>query len=105
MSTSTNYRYIRLRHDTTSGCKLAELQIYGVLYNDLTVSSITSFQTDVVFVDGYNQYTWTNAVEYREDATPVVTSVSPKTGTVKGGETITLTGNYLGNANIVIDTV
>lgn len=94
-----------MRHDTTSECKLAELQVFGVVYNDLTVSSVASFSTDVMFNDGYNQYTWTNAVEYRQDATPVVSTVSPSTGSVKGSETITLTGSYLGNADIIIDTV
>jgi hypothetical protein len=44
-------------------------------------------------------------VEYRVDATPVVSDVSPKTGDVFGGYNITITGQYLdiGTAKVMID--
>ena len=52
--------------------------------NDIQVTTISSHFADVVFEDGYNTYTFTNAIQYREDATPVVQTVSPKNGDVFG---------------------
>ena len=79
------YRYIRMRHNATSQCRLSEFEVYGVLLNDLTVSSISSFSTNVIFDDGYNTKTFSNAVTYRQDKTPVITSINPATGSVYGG--------------------
>lgn len=48
---ATNYRYFRLRHDSTSGCKIAEFEVSGVLYNDISVSTDDT-TVDVTIIDG-----------------------------------------------------
>ena len=65
-SSSTAYRYIRIRHDSTSECKIAEFEVHGVILNDATVSSISSHTwTTTTFNDGYNTFTFTDKIEYR----------------------------------------
>ncbi len=63
--------------------------------SSVTIASITSFPSDVYFDDGLTNQTFTAALEYREDHTPIITSVSPDKGDVFGGYDITLTGLYL----------
>lgn len=41
-------------------------------------------------------------MEFREDHTPVVTAVSPRYGSIAGGETLTITGTYLNTGSISI---
>lgn len=57
--------------------------------------NIASYSTDILFNDGLNTKTFTSALEYRNDKTPVVKNVSPKNGDVYGGYDITITGDYL----------
>ena len=65
ITTSNNYRFIRLRHTSTSGCKLSEFEVIGVAYNDLTISTIDSFVTDANFNDGFNTYNFNGSINYR----------------------------------------
>lgn len=96
MISDTNiYRYVRFQHDTKSKCNIAELELTGTVMSSVTVASIASFTSDVFFDDGLNTQTFTGAVEYREDHTPIITSVTPDKGDVFGGYDITLTGIYL----------
>lgn len=81
---TTNYRYIRLKHNNASGCKLSEFEVYGVLFNDLTIPNISSYITDAIFTDGYNQYTLAAAINYKTTATPVIDTISQLTGSVYG---------------------
>ena len=67
-----------------------------------TVASITSFPSDMYFDDGLTQQTFTSALEYRQDNTPIITGVTPDNGDVFGGYNITLTGVYL---NVATPTV
>ena len=63
---------------------------------DASVPDITSFTwPTTTFSDGFNTFTFNNAIEYREDKTPIVDTISPSTGDVFGGYNITLTGSYL----------
>ena len=92
-SLSTAYRYIRIRHDSTSECKIAEFEVHGVIVNDATVSSISSYTwATTTFNDGYNTFDFTDVIEYRQDKTPIIDTVSPANGDVFGGYEITLTG-------------
>lgn len=77
------------------------------MYNSLTVSNIASFSTPITFNDGYNTYTFNNAVTYSSSMTPVVDTVSPNNGTIYGGTTITITGSYLniGTPVVLIDSI
>ena len=68
---------------------------------------MASFTTDAIFFDGLNEFTLSSVVEYQTDTTPVINSVSPRTGTVYGGDTVTLTGLNLmfGDASVLIDGI
>lgn len=108
MISDTNiYRYVRFQHNSMSKCNIAELELTGIIMSSVTVSSITSFVSDVYFDDGLNNQTFTGAVEYREDHTPIITTVSPDKGDVFGGYNITLTGVYLdvGTPTVNIDGI
>lgn len=108
MISDTNiYRYVRFQHNSMSKCNIAELELTGIIMSSVTVSSITSFVSDVYFDDGLNNQTFTGAVEYREDHTPIISTVSPDKGDVFGGYNITLTGVYLdvGTPTVNIDGI
>ena len=74
-----------MRHDTTSGCQLAELQVFGVKMNDVTIADLASYNTSAIFYDGLNEFTLTDAIEYQTASTPVIDTVLPRTGSVYGG--------------------
>lgn len=59
------------------------------------------------FNDGFNTFTFSNAIEYRQDGTPIITSVTPANGDVFGGYNITIGGSYLdiGAVSVMIDGV
>lgn len=64
-------------------------------------------ETSVIlsYSDGINQFEWNNLpFTYSNAETPVIHSVSPKIGTVKGNEVLTLIGTSLsGIPQITID--
>jgi hypothetical protein len=105
-NSSTPYRYLRFKHNSTSNCSIAEFQVYGILYST-TSATLSSTPTDVILVDGFNTKTFSAGVDYQQTKTPIVNSVSPRYGDVAGGYTLTLTGVYLdaGTASIKIDGV
>jgi hypothetical protein len=63
--------------------------------NNVNIPSVTSFFSNLVIDDGHTQQTFLNAIEYRQDSTPVIEHVTPEKGDVFGGYTVTLTGKYL----------
>jgi hypothetical protein len=63
--------------------------------NTVTVPTITSFKSNLVFDDGVNTQIFTDAIEYCEDKTPIVSGVDPKIGDIYGGYNITISGDYL----------
>lgn len=95
VNTNTNYRYVRMRHTNVSQCRLAELEVYGVLLNDVAVASISSFTISAVYDDGFNQVTLNNAITYKTTTTPVITATLPTTLSVYGNELVSITGQYL----------
>ena len=68
---------------------------------------MASQSSDVTYNDGFNTQTFTNGIEFRQDKTPIVTSVAPRYGNISGGYDITLTGTNLnaGTPSITIDGV
>jgi hypothetical protein len=58
---NTPYRYVRFLHNSTSQCNIAEIQLYGILYSIIS-ASLTSQFTNVIYNDGFNSKTFTNAV-------------------------------------------
>lgn len=105
-SIQTPFRYVRFSHNSTSNCNISEFELYGITYSTSSVS-LTSQTSDVVYEDGSNSQTFAGAVEYRQDQTPIVTSVSPRYGNIGGGYTLTISGSYLdiASATIIIDGV
>ncbi len=79
----------------------------GIILNNLNPSNINDFTTDAIFNDGYNTYTFTNAIRYLSTATPRVVLISPNKGTIYGGTIITFTGSNFdaGTPNVVIDGI
>ncbi len=61
----------------------------------VSITNVGSFISDLVFDDGLTQQTFTDAVEFREDNTPIVTGITPDSGDVFGGYDITISGSYL----------
>jgi hypothetical protein len=63
--------------------------------------------SDVIYQDGYNNYTITGGIEYRSDRTPIVQTVTPRYGTILGGYNITINGSNLGFGapNVLIDGI
>jgi len=101
------YRYIRFSHNATSKCQLAEIELYGILINNVEQNSTDSYPVNVTYVDGLTNNTFPNTVEFRKDKTATVTSVLPRYGDVFGGYDITLTGTNLdaGIPSILIDSI
>lgn len=58
-------------------------------------------------MDGFNTFNFANAVTYATTATPIVDTITPPTGTIYGGTTITFTGSYLniGTPSVIIDGI
>ena len=72
-----------------------------------TTPTLTSQNVDVIYKDGFNTQTFSNAIEFRQDHTATVTGVSPRYGDIAGGYTLTITGTNLNNAaaTITIDGI
>lgn len=68
-------------------------------------TSLTSNFANLVYQDGANTFTYNNLIEYRQDRTPIVQTLSQTTGDVFGGYLITLNGNYLNfdTPSVIID--
>ena len=76
--------------------------------SDATVSPISSYTwPTTTFTDGFNTFSFNNIIEYRQDKTPTVDTISPSTGDVFGGYNIILSGSYLdiGPPEIFIDEI
>jgi hypothetical protein len=61
VDTNTSFRYIRMKHNSTSQCSLAELEIYGKIFTSVTPDP-SSYPTTVTYKDGYNSYNFSNAL-------------------------------------------
>ena len=59
-----------LSHHDLSECKIAEFEVHGVVYSDVTVTDPMTL--DVEFTDGVNTETWSGIVKYEKASTPIV---------------------------------
>lgn len=73
--TNTPFRYVRFKHNITSACNIAELQLYGVVYN-VMAPSLTSAPSGIVYNDGYNSVNLSAFLNFRSDRTPIIDSLS-----------------------------
>jgi hypothetical protein len=101
-SLPSNYRYYRFAHNANSQCSLAEIEITGVIHSTSVVTDFTANPSSIIYEDGGNTFTLSNGIEFREDKTPIVNSISKLNGDVFGGYSITLTGV---NLNFATPTV
>ena len=100
-----NFRFIRVRN--TQYCAIGEFEVWGILLNNAPTANKTSHTCDVqVYLEDTLLATLTSGAEYREDQTPIVTSISPKYISTAGGEEVTITGTNLDvNGSVYIDNV
>ena len=64
-------------------CNLAEIEFWGIVYQDVTIADLTQHQAAINFFDGYNDaISFAAAVSYRQDKTPIVNTISPRYGEV-----------------------
>jgi hypothetical protein len=108
MISNTNiFRYVRFLHDSKSKCNLAEFELSGIVMSTVAVTSVTTFTSDVFFDDGLTQQTFTGALDFRQDTTPVIKTSTPDKGDVFGNYDITLTGLYLnvGTPSVNVDGI
>jgi hypothetical protein len=67
--------------------------------------AFTGFPVDIVVTNTFGSYTSFNAFTYTQP-TPIITSVTPTTGAVAGGNSIVIAGNYFfGATSVTIDGV
>lgn len=107
INSNENYRFVRLSHNNESECRVSEIEVIGVLFSDIEIINTSSKTLDAVIFDGVTTSTFANSITYSLAQTPIVTAVSPKVGSVSGGELITITGTKfsIGTPKIVIDGV
>lgn len=90
----------------SSKCQIDYIAFKGELVNK---DQIQSDGFDLEIIDGYqnNYQLIPKAITFNDNATPVIDSVSPKTGHYLGAYNLTLTGVHLqGNhINVTIDSV
>jgi hypothetical protein len=85
--TSRSYRFFSAYK---SACKINEVQLWGNVVDESTDPSVTC---DVeVLVPGGATQSFTGKVVYKDEASSKIDSISPRYGTYKGGETVTITG-------------
>ena len=97
-----NYRFIRFEGKK---CLISEFKVFGFNYSSETIN-LDSHKCDVVYESEGTTLSFTDRVEYREDKTPILTSLDPKMGTTGGGTSITFTGkNLTSTSEIIIDDI
>jgi len=90
-TTPQSSQFFRIQGDDLTNCPLTELEMIGNVVIDLTD---TNKSCDIVVTTtGGSTQTFPAAVTYSDSATSKVSNISPKYGSYKGGETITLTGS------------
>eukprot|EP00898_Chlorokybus_atmophyticus_P004648 jgi/Chlat1/5184/Chrsp33S05041 len=106
----TPFRYVRYSElaGHATQCRIAELQFKGYLIS--TLGDVTGICPLTISIppSAVNEHgplvvtppssTTANAYTYTEASTPIVSSITPSSGTTGGGTAITLAGNYFGTA-------
>lgn len=95
-----SYRF----HGTAKGaCRVTEFRLHGV---EAIASESSSYECTPTIYIGDDELTTSVDMEpitYSSDKTPLLTSISPRFGSVLGGTTVTLTGeNLLGSSSTYI---
>lgn len=101
---TTTYRYVKFEHNATSGCKLAEFEVSGVLVASTSTTAVSDV-VDVHFSDGFHTATWPTKVTYQATSTPVISSLNPTSASPAGGSTLTITGRGFGTDSSVVSVL
>ena len=89
-NTYLKYQYYRFFSATKIACQVGEIELWGNEVEDTTASSKVC--DVVVTAAGDQTQTFSSHVTYKDSASSVVSGISPRYGTYKGGETVTFTG-------------
>lgn len=104
--TQPKYNSYRFFGNESKSCYISEIELHG--FETIDSSGVTHDCTPTVRLNGTTT-ALTNAVTYDSAATPNLTAISPRFGTVKGGETVTFTGTgfptSINDVTIIIDGV
>jgi hypothetical protein len=93
------YRFYRFFGNATGSCtNVGEVSFRGVEVIDSNAETYSSCPIELT-LNNTAPLTLTGTVNYKAALTPLLTSISPRFGTVKGGENVTFTG-----VNFVSDT-
>ena len=96
-SSSVSSQYFRLYVEDITNCPIVEVEMIGNIFVD---DSATSKACDVhVTIGSGSPSLLTNKVNYQDGATTKVTSISPRYGSFKGGDTVTITGTGFSATN------
>lgn len=87
--TQPKYGSYRFYGNETHSCKISEIELHG--FETIDSSSETHDCTPTVNINGTST-ALRNAITYSSAVTPNLTAISPRFGTVQGGETVTFTG-------------
>lgn len=101
------YRFYRFRGKTVEACSFGEIKFKGW---ETIKSSEESYECPVsLTLDGEVRSDYSNTVTYKSTQTPMLTSISPRYGTVTGGTSVTFSGTGFtttaSDVEVVIDGV
>jgi hypothetical protein len=98
-----SYNSYRFVGNETNSCKITEFRLHGV--EAIANEESTYSCTPKIYI-GETELTTTtalNSITYKADATPLLTAISPRYGSVLGSTTVTLTGtNLVGTASATV---
>lgn len=101
------FRFYRFKGDLPDACRMSEIKFRGV---ETVANNAEEYSCPVdIYIDKTKSSTFSNTVTYQKTLTPILTKVSPRYGSVTGGETVTFTGTGFSattsDYTIIIDTI
>ena len=88
------FKNFRFEGDSAGSCKLGEIELKGLEVLDRDIeeeTTCTPMLTIAGEVEEIGVGGTPTTVTYNEESTPVLESISPRLGTVLGGDTVTIT--------------
>ena len=100
---TVKHRAIRFRHNSTSQCQMAEIEVTGIIESQATGTD-SDKSCDIDIVAGSKQIS--AAVTYSHTATSTVSDIDPPFGSSAGGYSVVLTGSNFGSSvSVTIDGI
>lgn len=93
------YRFVRYVGPANSNCRLAELELHGILYSMEPQDGLcnVSCQVGEHSADSLRMADIQQGYKYSTLLTPNITSLAPSMGTTAGGTTLSIEGSGFGN--------